>query len=198
MIKAVFFDFSGVICEEGLSHGVERYEKEFNIPQGKFYNVIHNGHWKKFTLGQITEREYLDQCRERSKGMPFDEKRFVSIMEESAAPKRDVIKYVKELSKKYIIGIISNNPKEWFDRFLKNIGLTAEVKVLAISGYEHVRKPDKAMYEIALKKAGVNGEEVISVDDRPDKTAGAVARARKVVIFKNVDDLKNQIEILSN
>src|SRR3989339_456073 len=112
MIKAIFFDMGGVICEEGFKPCPKAYEKEFGVPANVFYTAIHDHQaWKDFTLGKVSEEEYLKVCKER------------------------------------------------------------------------IRKPDKELFDFAVKNAGVKPEECIYVDDRPDRIGGAEELGIKVVVF---------------
>ena len=186
MIKAIFFDMGGVICEEGFKPCPKAYEKEFGVPANVFYTAIHDHQaWKDFTLGKVSEEEYLKVCKERlPKPYVFDGKRYGEIVNELTKPNEELIRLIKEeLAKKYIIGIVSNHPEAWFERFLDKTGLREIVKVKAVSCYQHIRKPDKELFDFAVKNAGVKPEECIYVDDRPDRIGGAEELGIKVVVF---------------
>ena len=147
MIKAIFFDMGGVICEEGFKPCPKAYEKEFGVPADIFYTAIHDHQaWKDFTLGKVSEEEYLKVCKERlPKPYVFDGKRYGEIVNELTKPNEELIRLIKEeLSKK--------NKKLW-------------------------------MPLVGIRQAGVNGEEAIYVDDRPDRISGAEELGIKVVVF---------------
>lgn len=197
MIKAIFFDMGGVICEEGFKPAPKQYEKEFGVPADIFYEAIHDHQaWKDFTLGQISEEEYLKACREY---LPleydFNGKRYVEIVNELTGLNAEVIKLIKdELAGKYIIGIISNHPKEWFERFLDKTGLEDIIKVRAVSCYEHVRKPSKEIFQAALNQAEVKPEEAIYIDDRGEMLAEARKLGLNVLVFDgSIKKLRNEI-----
>ncbi len=197
MIKAIFFDMGGVICEEGFKPCPKAYEKEFGVPADIFYTAIHDHQaWKDFTLGKVSEEEYLKVCKERlPKPYVFDGKRYGEIVNELTKPNEELIRLIKEeLAKKYIIGIVSNHPKEWFERFLVKTGLCDVIKVLSVSGYEHVRKPSVVIFESALEKAGVVATEAIYVDDRADMQVEAKELGINVILFDgNIKKLKENI-----
>jgi hypothetical protein len=69
MIKAIFFDFAGVLAREGFKTGVKEYEKKHNIPDGQLYQAVHDfSHWKDFSLGKISEKEYWRLVRKHYPG----------------------------------------------------------------------------------------------------------------------------------
>jgi HAD superfamily hydrolase (TIGR01509 family) len=174
MIKAIFFDMAGVIYQDGFKTSVADYEKKFNIPKGEFYKAVHDYQgWKDFTLGNITEKQYLEICK---KYLDFDEKYFLNLMDRLTKVNWEVVKFIKELAKECLIGVISNNPK-------------------AISSYLHVRKPDRKIFEAAINKAKVKASESIYIDDRSDRVSGAKDIGINIIIFDgDINKLKEEIK----
>lgn len=196
MIKAIFFDLNGVLCVDGFRGGVAAYEKEFNMSEGSFYSIVHDFQgWKDFTLGLITEKEYLDLCAMRSEGYHFDGKKYTELVDEMTVVKKDVVMFVKTLHEQgYVIGVISNSPSEWFDRGVEKLGIQDSVDLKIISGLLHVRKPDRSIFEKALELSKTKSEESIYVDDRPDRVGGAHELGINVVEYDgNLDNLKDKI-----
>lgn len=196
MIKAIFFDLDGVLYTGGYKNFVAAYEAEFNIPNGEFYKIIHeHPAWQEFTLGNISEKDFFQICEQRSGQYTFDSKRCIELLKESTIINTALINYIKnKLFPKYIIGIISNNPKEWYKRFVGDTGIKDIIKVHTVSSHEHIRKPDAAIFQIALDRAGIKGEEAIYVDDRPERTDGAKEVGMNVIIFDgNLNNFKKVI-----
>ena len=196
MLKAIFFDNDGVISGNGFVTAVAQYEQENNIPSGEFYKVVHDlPAWQDFSLGLISETEYLDRCRANNpNGYPFKTERYLELLDMSDAVNVEVVALIKELSPKYILGIVSNYPKEWFERFLSKTGLGVYLKVQAFSGKLHVRKPSKEIFQAALDMAGVSGSEAVYIDDRPERVDGAKELGIKVIMFDgDVNKLKQTL-----
>ena len=84
--------------------------------------------------------------------------------------------------------------KEWYATFIEKAGLSDYIKVRAVSGYLHIRKPDKGIFLKALKLAGVKGNETIYIDDRGDIIKGAEKLGINVIIFDgNINKLKKSL-----
>ena len=194
MIKAIFFDMAGVIFQDGFVLAAAEYEKKFNIKKGEFYKALHDHKgWKNFTLGLVTEKEYIEICK---KHLDFDEDYFLNLMDELMKINWEMVEFIKELSEKYKIGIISNNPKEWFKKIMEKISLDKILKAKAVSSYLHIRKPNKKIFEAALNKAGVEANESIYIDDRLDRVNGARDIGMNIIIFDgNINKLKKEIQI---
>lgn len=102
-------------------------------------------------------------------------------------------KWLKE--KKYKVGILSNtneidanvNKKRGDYDLFSPVILSHEV------GY---RKPEKRIYQIALKKLKVKANECIFIDNKKDKLLTAKKLGIKIIFFKSASQLKRDISKL--
>jgi HAD superfamily hydrolase (TIGR01509 family) len=197
MIKAIFFDSGNVLAKEGFTPGIAEYEKTHNIPKGKLYASAHERNfWKEFTLGQITEKEYFSKLN-KDFGQPLDIGQLQQTIYKNFKINWELLKFIKTLKGKYILGVVSNNPKEWFDFLWHEGGWGQLFTVKAVSSEQHIRKPDVKIYEYALKQASVNCNETVYVDDRQDRIQGAENLGMRFIIFKNVKQLRQDLTLLS-
>ena len=193
MIKAIFFDFAGVLVREGFTAGVKEYEKKHRIPDGQLYHAVHDfSHWKDFSLGNISEEKYWRSVSEHYPG-ELDTDGVRAAIFKNFSPHKEVIDFARELKKNFVLGIISNVPKEWFVHFSKAYDLDDIFTVKAISSYIHVRKPDIKIFQHALQEARAKGPEAIYIDDSPKKVEGAKSLELKIIIYENFPDLKNKL-----
>jgi HAD superfamily hydrolase (TIGR01509 family) len=196
MIKALFFDSGNVLAIEGFTPGVAEYEKINSILAGKLYASAHDRqYWKDFTLGKISEQEYF-KCVADDFKEALDVEKLRAVIYQNFHINRELLEYIKTLKNKYVLGIISNNPKEMFDYLSATGGWNEIFDVKAISGYAHLRKPDAKIYEYALKQAKVTGLESVYIDDRPDRVQGAKQNNMKIIIYKNLEQLKKDLSAL--
>jgi putative hydrolase of the HAD superfamily len=195
-IKAIFFDSGNVLMKERFTSGIARYEKKYHIPKNLLYRSCHDRpYWREFTLGNISEIEYLKNIKQDFKGK-LNIRELNRMMYKSTPPNRDMIKFARSLKNKFYLGIISNNPKEWFDFFWKKFGWYKIFNSKSVSSYLHVRKPNVKIFKDALKKAKIKGNEAIYIDDRPERGNAAQNLGIKVLIFKNINQLKKDINYL--
>lgn len=80
---------------------------------------------------------------------------------------KDTETCLKDLSKKYKIGIIANQEFGTEKRLIE-FGIRKYIDVIVSSAEERVAKPDKRIFEIALKKAGCKAEQAVMIGDRID------------------------------
>jgi len=200
MIKAIFFDMFNVVIKGDFLGTIGEYEKRFNISKGEFYRTIHDfDGWKEFSLGKITQDEFFKRCSDRAINFRFDGDYFFKLLKNNSEPNEEMINFIKLLSKKYIIGIISNAPKEWYGALIERANLKNIIKVKAVSGYLHVRKPESEIFIEALKRAGVKGNQAIYVDDRGDRIQGALKLGINVIVFDgNMKKFKKKMNVYLN
>ncbi len=193
-IKAIFFDVADVLAVESFTLGIRQYEYLHGVPSGHLYAAIHDhSYWKDFSFGRISEEEYFQSVRDNFSG-DLDSAELKELILSGLLPNTELIDYLKPLSDRYILGIISNNPREWFDYFYKQNELNKIFKVTAVSGYLGVRKPDKAIFEEALKMAGARPEEAVYVDDREEMTGEASRLGIKIIIYKGLENIKSEFQ----
>jgi putative hydrolase of the HAD superfamily len=193
MIKVIFFDSGNVLVKEGFVSGIKEYEKKNSLAEGSLYAAMHDfQYWKDFTLGKISEQDYFSEVNRNFKnGLDIEQLR--EIIFNNFIQNVELVEYIKTLRKKYKIGIISNNPKEWFEYFFDNFGWQDIFDIIAISGNLHIRKPEKGIFDFALVQAGISGREAIYVDDRSDRVGGAVSAGMRVIIFKDTESLIEEL-----
>ena len=196
MIKALFFDSGNVLAIEGFTPGVAEYEKTNNIPAGKLYASAHDrAYWKDFILGNISEQKYF-RCVADDFGKFLSVEKLRELIYKNFHINQELLEYIKTLKSNYILGIISNNPKEMFDYLSAAGGWNEIFDIKAVSGYVHLRKPDINIYQYALNQSGVKGSEAVYIDDRLDRIQGAEDLGIKFIIYKNLEQLKKDLSNL--
>lgn len=73
-----------------------------------------------------------------------------------------------------------------FDRF----------RDVVVSGDEKLMKPDRAIYELALKRFGLEPGEAVFVDDNTANVAGAAALGIHAVLFTGADNFRAELQRL--
>ena len=67
---------------------------------------------------------------------------------------------------------------------------------IVVSGEERLLKPEREIYERALKRFGLAPEEAIFIDDRDDNVRGAEALGIKGHVFRGAAPLRAELETL--
>ena len=97
---------------------------------------------------------------------------------------RDTLDILK--TEGYSLGVITNGRETFQSRTLQGLGVEGYFKIILISEIEGVRKPDAEIFDRALQKLGVTGEQSVFVGDHPiADILGAKSVGMKAVWFRN-------------
>lgn len=94
---------------------------------------------------------------------------------------RDVL---SELSKQYLIGVLSNGFKEVQYEKLRNTGLDRYVQRMVLSDEIGIQKPDRRIYDYALEETGAIANQTVMVGDNPETDVqGALNAGWRAIFF---------------
>jgi len=170
-IKFVYFDIGGVLINyydffqtASTLHGV-RHKDMIKL----FDNIEH-----RYTLGKATPEDFWQECIEEFKITPKKNFNFLKSWVADYKTIRETYNFIYKIKDKYKIGIISNIYHGIFELLIENKMIpTIKYGAVIESCKVGFRKPDKDIFDIATKKAGVNPNEILFVDDRLDFIEGA-------------------------
>ena len=202
MIKAVFWDFGGVITTSPFD-SFNIYEEKRNLPKDLIRTINStnpdNNAWAKLERSEIDQEEFdsLFEVESRQFGHSVPGKQVLTLLKGQIRP--EMVKAIREIKDKLIQGCLTNNIQSTEDQELEkdNVGTAISETNQEIMGLfdfvfesskENVRKPDPDFYKLACQKGGVNPHEVIFLDDlginlKPAKALGM--KTIKVVKSKN-------------
>lgn len=181
MIKWIIFDAMGVIFTEGedVYNFLIPFIQERNpISKDEIYAV-----YRKANLGEISSREFWEDVG-LGHEYPQIETRYLDSKSDLDA---DFVPVARVLSKKYGIGLLSNDISEW-SAYLRNKFSINFFDVVVVSGDVHYRKPDIQIFSRFLKDANTRTEECIFIDDRINNLITAQSIGMKTVHFVRRDE----------
>lgn len=182
-IKAVVFDFWGVLAEfkapVNIAIGVKRPVTDYP----EYYELIN-----RHNLGQISEAEFLAETSKLF-NVPLSSEQHRYTFDADHL-NHELVEIIKKLKQKYKIGLVTNTGKEYMDEFLYKPGLDKLFDCLVISGSEGLRKPDPKIYLLAVERLHFKPEEILYLDDHPDRISPAAALGMQVLLYEG--DKTNQ------
>ncbi|MCD7035199.1 HAD family hydrolase [Metabacillus sp. GX 13764] len=186
MIKAVVFDFDGLIMDtesreyEALQEIFKEHESDLPLSVWGKGIGTHSG-FDPFTYLEEQIEQKLDRDELRKNWMSrFEE----SIAKEKALPGVEgYLAAAKELGLK--IGLASSSRYDWVSRHLKHIGLFEHFECIKTADDVEKVKPDPALYLEAAACLGVKPEECLAFEDSVNGSMAAKAAGMKCVIVPN-------------
>ncbi len=168
MLRAVFFDFGGVISSSPLE-GFREYERRNGIPEGFIVRVNSTNSdtnaWARIERSDVTLDEFDELFAAESErlGHRIPGREMIALLRGMIRP--EMVRALDILRKhRFILGCLTNN--------VVNLGSSAEHEeafakfdFVVESSKVNVRKPERRFYEIACELADVSPEECVFLDD---------------------------------
>jgi putative hydrolase of the HAD superfamily len=196
-IRAVFWDIGGVLASNGWDREQRRVVlQQFGIPVDEF-EERHELVFGAFERGQMTIDEYLDRTV-FSQSQNFTHEQFKAAMFAQSKPIPEAIEIAREVSatKKYICATLNNESRELNRYRIEQFGLRQIFTVFVSSCYVGMRKPDEAMFRLALDLLQVPAREACMIDDRALNLESTKQLGIHTIEFKSADRLRDQLREL--
>ena len=206
MIKAVFFDLDGTLCDSDTAWSIAQREafqllREHypNVSQDAITNAwttVHQRLFQQLDAGKLSMAEVRGsrfECLFTELNLPTDK-----VMEElsdffcsrylTSLHLYDDVTVLEKLHT-YHVGIITNGAHdEHTDSQLSKVGhlgLSERIQSLTISGEIGIRKPNLEIFKIACERAGVLPKEAVYVGDTIENDIVGANRAGMTSVFIN-------------
>jgi putative hydrolase of the HAD superfamily len=196
-ITAIFWDIGGVLLSNAWDREQrQRTLKQFHLDDVEFESR-HEMLVSSFERGKITLQEYLERTifyRPRS----FTLDAFKKYMFSLSQPIPETLQLANELSRsgKYLMSTINNESKELNLFRIQTFGLCEIFSLFVSSCFVGLRKPEEAIYRLALDITQKPPEECCFIDDRPLNLDSASRLGMHVIRMENVEQLSQELESL--
>jgi len=208
MIRAVFWDFGGVITTSPFD-SFNIYEESKNLPKDLIRTINStnpdNNAWAKLERSEIDQEEFdsLFEVESQQFGHSVPGKQVLALLKGQIRP--EMVKALREIKDKLIQGCLTNNIQSTEDQELETdnaaiSGTHQEMMGLFDfvfeSSKENVRKPDPKFYQLACKRGKVNPNEVIFLDDLGINLKPAKALGMKTIKVVRAEDALQDLQDL--
>ena len=146
---------------------------------------------------QLTLDQYLDRTlfyRER----PFTRQSFREFMFGQSKAYPDSLQVLERAaaSRKYLLATLNNESMELNAYRIQQFGLRGIFKLFLSSCYLGVRKPDAAIYQLALRLTQQEPERCVFIDDRALNLECAQREGMKTIQFRDAAQLERDLRVL--
>ena len=202
MIKAVFWDFGGVITSSPFE-SFNRFEKENDLPKDFLRSVNSTNPdfnaWAKLERNEVNLEEFdeLFEIESKNLGHAVKGKDVIALLRGQIRP--EMIVTLKKIKGNLIQACLTNNIQSMGDMdFEGNVSASGKhEEVMELfdfvfeSSKENVRKPDPEFYIRACERGNVNPDEVVFLDD-----LGINLKPAKALGMKTIKVVKPQEALL--
>jgi putative hydrolase of the HAD superfamily len=175
VIRAVFFDFGGVIARMDREM-LAGFEARHGLAKGSFLKALYGiPEWKAVEVGEGTEEVWIEAAKQKLDelaGHPLPD-----ITDERAVMWRtldaDVVQLIECLGDRYDVGVISNATPRLEGELRDYHKMDGLFKVIVNSSRVGIAKPDTRIYHLAAERMGVEPSTCVHIDDLTQNIVGA-------------------------
>ncbi len=193
-ITAVFWDVGGVILSNGWDRSArEQAARQFGF-EGEDFPERHELANPAFEMGQITLDEYLRRTIfYRSRSFTLAQvKEFIFAQSHSCPDSRAVLDELAR-SGRYFLATINNEGLELNAYRIEQFGLRRDFSAFFSSCFLGARKPEEAIYRIALQVTQRAPEECVFIDDRPLNLESPRLLGMRTVHYQDAAQLRGEL-----
>ena len=195
-VKAVLFDFGGVLVRTRDQESRRKWEITLGLEEGQLSQLVFESEAaRQATIGALPERAIWEHVAETLRLDNVKLQQLKIDFWKSDQLDTQLVRYLKSLHPNYRTGILSNAWSNARQLFTETYQLGDVVDEMVLSAEVGLAKPDASIYLFAAQKLGVKPEEAIFVDDMPENVTGAIKAGMLGIQFTGTPEL---LETLSH
>ena len=193
-VTTLFWDIGGVILTNGWDRASRKLaSQQFGLDWEEFQDR-HELSFPAFEMAQLTLDQYLDRTVfYRPRPFSRDEVRAFMFAQSRELPESRAVVSQLARSGRFFLATLNNEPLELNQRRIEQFGLRNDFRVFFSSCYVGARKPDAAIYRLALEVTQRHPQECIFIDDRALNLECAGRLGMRTIHFQNAAQLQDEL-----
>ena len=197
-IRAVFFDFGGVIQRTDFQAPRQHLAERFGMDYDDIDKLVFaTESARRASVGEIQEDVHWQQVLKRLKQPASELQTIKDGFFGGDVVDRKLVDFIRSLRENYHVGLISN-AWDGMRAHLERTGLIELFETVIISAEVGVMKPEAKIYHLALEQAQVKANEAVFVDDMPVNIEACESRGMTGILFndpqKSIERLKKVLK----
>jgi putative hydrolase of the HAD superfamily len=197
VIRAVFFDFGGVLSTSPFD-AFASYEERSGLPPG-FIRTVNSTNsddnaWAHLERGDVTLDEFAERFEREADGLGHrvDGREVLACLSGEMRP--HMIEAVRRCREHLTTGLLTNNFVTAESSLVTHVDVLALFDIVVESARTGVRKPEPRFYEIACELAGVEPSDVVFLDDLGINLKPAAAMGMTTIKVMDPDVALDELE----
>jgi epoxide hydrolase-like predicted phosphatase len=192
-IRAVFFDFGGVIMRTEYQAPRQKLAERFNMDYDEIDKAVFNcDSARRASIGEISEDQHWAEVLKRFKQPASEMQIFRDHFFGGDVIDRHLVEYIRSLRGSFHTGLISNAWSGLRD-FLAKEKLLDLFDTVIISAEVRAIKPSAKIYELALDQAKVSAGEAVFVDDVAANIEACEKIGMNGILFNDPEESINRL-----
>ena len=186
----IVFDLGNTVIRFDHTISAKKFANLFRIDSKKIYDIFFDSKLTRdFEAGLTSPREFYKRASELL-GVKIPYNDFVAIWNDIFWADEEMCDLVRYLKGTYKLFLLSNINRLHFEYIRKKFDIIGAFDELILSFMVGAIKPDRIIYDDAVRRAGGRPEELLYVDDREDLIKEATALGIDSIRFEDADKLK--------
>jgi putative hydrolase of the HAD superfamily len=186
MIKAIIFDFFGVLVGDGFD-STYRSAGGDPIKDKQFIQELLD----QTNRGQITSDEFRRRICDK---LGITVKNYQDAISQAEQINFELLVYIKKLRSTYKTALLSNVNKGGLERRIKRETLDEFFDDIIVSGEVGYIKPEPEIYWMAAERLGAGLHQCVFTDDREPYVDAAEAVGMKGIVYKDFSQFRHRLE----
>ena len=192
-IRAVFFDFGGVLAEEGFRKGLMVIAQVNGLDPDEFFDIAADLAYETgYVIGKTDESQYWDTLREKT-GIKGSDDQLRNQLLNRFVLRQWMVDIVHRTKDRVELVAVLSDQTNWLDELNDRDGFFNEFHHIFNSYHIGKGKRDPTLFTDVFNRLNIRPEEAVFIDDNE----GHISRARSVglnaIHFIGKDDLREQL-----
>jgi putative hydrolase of the HAD superfamily len=193
-IRAVLFDFGGVLVEEGFREGLYDLARQQGIDPQTLYHAAYDAIYASgYVLGQGTEDEFWRLLCQKT-GLSGEIEPLRQAIAAQFALRPLMFALVRALRRQGYVTAILSDQTDWLDRLDAELHFFQDFDKVYNSYHLGKGKRDPSIFDDVLSDLGCTPRQAVFVDDDPGNCERARSRGLTAVLFLNEDQCIYDLE----
>ncbi len=195
MVKVITFDLDGVYFPEGKANFMKAVIA-LGVSEDEFKRVFAKSPQMnlEYKLGKITDEQFWTWAISEWK-LNLSWTEVVSLMIESYSVDNKIVEVINKVrAKGYKTAICTSNFPARINGLQSRFGFLDNFDVKVISYEVDANKPDKAIFEKLVEKAGVLPEDIAFADDNEESVASSISVGITTFLYKDFETYLEQLK----
>src|SRR4030042_2908654 len=194
MIRAVIFDFGGVLAEETFKEGLSPIGKEKGFDPDHFFKILSELVYQTgYVTGSSDEQSYWNAVREKT-GIKGEDRVLREEVLRRLTLRPEMMGVVKKIKSSGFIVAILSDQTNWLDDLNQRTPFYQHFDHVFNSFYLKKTKRDSSLFRDICAQLDLRPEQVLFVDDSPENIKRAAGEGLRTIHFKSVRDFEKEIK----
>ncbi len=195
-IRAVLFDFGGVLAEEGFREGLMAIGRANGLDATDFFlRASAEAYRTGFVTGRSDEGSYWNTLREKAGVKGSDEQLRREILDRFVV-RPGMIQIVREVRRVVENVSILSDQTNWLEELDARYGFFKEFDEVFNSYRIGKSKQDPSLFSDVADRLGLEPSEILFIDDSKGHIERARSRGFNAILFRTEEDLISSLEQL--